>query len=392
MEQSAAEYDKRSNLFDSQHPNAMVQPDLPDADKPRNTFKIELDGSPNKFSNGPRLSMINLAEPQNLKYISANELFLQLDYSGNNSKFKEAGAEWQSPYSMMLLDVRSEAEFAKKRIKQSANIHFLPLTRNRFKKKIFTNFSLVECLDDQESKKVYETWLKNDVPRCIVLIYDNDCGRDSEVSIFFNALSKGLAEELSKGSQNVPKAAVLKGGFSEFASSQPSLLIVGSENSTELAMPTGNFPPPKSSRPVSLLLKLNKKIDSTSQLKQSGSRASFMHLSQMNLGLKRDESAASVSSEESIGSANDNAAPNMPYSEITPNIYIGSDEIPLCTDAVKKLQQLKVTHILNMAYEVTNSKAVEDSNCFKMKWIPVRDNTEQDMELPLQEAMRFMSN
>jgi hypothetical protein len=392
MEPSVPFSDKRSIIFDSQQPNDMRTPHRSDPDMPRTTFK-EVDV--NKVSNGSPLSLNNLIiEPQNLKYISANELLLQLDYSVNNSNFKEAGLEWQSPYSLMLIDVRSSTEFSKKKVKTSVNIHFLPLTRNRFKKKIFTNFSLVECLDDLESKNLYETWLKNDVPRGIILIYDNDCGKDSEVSIFYNALSKGLAEELSKGSQNVPKVAVLNGGLSELASTQPSLLIIGSENfnSTEFAIPTLNL----SRKSVSgSLLKLPKKstIEPNAPCpKPVGSRQSLMQLSHMNIELKHQSSTASMSSEDSsIGSAYDNAAPNMPYSEITANIFIGSDEIPCCPDAILKLQQLKVTHILNMAYEVCNSKAVEDSNCFKIKWIPVHDNTEQDMEIPLQEAIDFMS-
>ncbi|KAI8921649.1 hypothetical protein BC831DRAFT_476203 [Entophlyctis helioformis] len=90
-------------------------------------------------------------------------------------------------------------------------------------------------------------------------------------------------------------------------------------------------------------------------------------------------------------SPNDNAAPPEPCSRVQLNIFLGSDAIPLAPDAVDQLTRLGVTHILNMAAEVKNSPAVMESGKFVLKWLPVYDNTEQDMDGPLKEAIDFIT-
>eukprot|EP00842_Homolaphlyctis_polyrhiza_P000666 jgi/Hompol1/15/HPOL_001682-RA len=91
-------------------------------------------------------------------------------------------------------------------------------------------------------------------------------------------------------------------------------------------------------------------------------------------------------------SPNDNAAPPEPVSRVNQQILLGSDVIPLAPDAVEQLNRLGVTHILNMAAEVKNSPAVVNSGQFQLKWLPVQDNTEQDMDGPLMEAIQFITN
>ncbi|KAL5036761.1 hypothetical protein RTP6_004284 [Batrachochytrium dendrobatidis] len=105
-----------------------------------------------------------------------------------------------------------------------------------------------------------------------------------------------------------------------------------------------------------------------------------------------DQDTINQQSDSPMTSPNDNAAPSNPYSVVTPNIILGSDELPLCSNAVEQLSALGVTHILNMAAEIKNSPAVVESARFSIKWLPVLDNTEQDMDGPLAEAIEFISN
>ncbi|KAH6581191.1 hypothetical protein BASA60_002575 [Batrachochytrium salamandrivorans] len=95
--------------------------------------------------------------------------------------------------------------------------------------------------------------------------------------------------------------------------------------------------------------------------------------------------------ETPVTSPNDNAAPPEPYSRVTANILLGSDVIPLSETAIEQLSSLGVTHILNMAAEIQNSPIVVESGLFDIKWLPVLDNTEQDMDGPLMEAIEYIS-
>nr|KAJ3419937.1 Dual specificity protein phosphatase 9 [Polyrhizophydium stewartii] len=116
-----------------------------------------------------------------------------------------------------------------------------------------------------------------------------------------------------------------------------------------------------------------------------------LNMGDLPLPGQRDDT--NMSPEESpTTSPNDNAAPPEPCSRISPNIFVGSDAIPLAPDAIEQLQRLGVTHILNMAAEIKNSQAVIDSGKFVHKWLPVHDNTEQDMDAPLKEAIDFISS
>lgn len=98
----------------------------------------------------------------------------------------------------------------------------------------------------------------------------------------------------------------------------------------------------------------------------------------------------SLKSPLSEQSPNDVAAPPEPFSIITPNILVGSDQLPSSTSACKQLSDIGVTHILNMAAEIPINPLVLESNLFKVKWIPVYDNTEVDLDDALQSAISFI--
>lgn len=97
-----------------------------------------------------------------------------------------------------------------------------------------------------------------------------------------------------------------------------------------------------------------------------------------------------VISPDSSASPSDNAAPPEPYSRITQNIIIGSDVLPMDAQGPKLLSQIGVTHILNMAAEIKNSPLIEVSNLFSLKWIPVHDNNEVELDDALKQAINFI--
>ena len=91
-----------------------------------------------------------------------------------------------------------------------------------------------------------------------------------------------------------------------------------------------------------------------------------------------------------VESPNEPAAPPGPYSIITKNIIIGSDVLPSSPHACTLFSEIHVTHILNMAAEIPVNQLVLNDSRFKVKWIPVYDNTEVDMDDALQQAIAFI--
>lgn len=329
-------------------------------------------------------------------YIDSADLLIQLNGCAKDRVPNDASSQPKEIYSILLVDTRPRAIFERKYIKKSLNIHFLPLTRNRLKKKMFSNFNILECIADQESKVIYENWMRNDVKRCIVVIPDDIWNRESEAYTFYVALTNGLSNEIFKSSNNIPQIAVLKGGLAHFSKVGSGHMVTAIDDEIPQrrgsALPTLDVAVRAGAKPA-LALKLNQapsksKPNSTKTEQNLDSSTAILQLTQLKSSLS---SIRSLSSDDSEDSAYDNAAPQYSYSRISHNVIIGSDEIPLSSNAVTQLQQIKVTHILNMAAEVKNSFEVENSGLFKIKWIPVCDNTEQDMDEPLKEAIDFMS-
>jgi hypothetical protein len=89
-------------------------------------------------------------------------------------------------------------------------------------------------------------------------------------------------------------------------------------------------------------------------------------------------------------STTEQSFPAHPFSFITDNLIVGSDEVPQSAIGPARLSEIGVTHILNMASEINHSKLLRDSKLFSLKWIPVHDNTEVDLDDALNEAISFM--
>ncbi|KAJ3147945.1 hypothetical protein HDU89_005019 [Geranomyces variabilis] len=82
--------------------------------------------------------------------------------------------------------------------------------------------------------------------------------------------------------------------------------------------------------------------------------------------------------------------PVEPVSVILPHLLLGSDALPQAKDAVEQLQELGVTHVLNMAVEVEN-KLVDESGKFDVKWCLAEDHAEHDIEPAIREAVDWIA-
>lgn len=78
-----------------------------------------------------------------------------------------------------------------------------------------------------------------------------------------------------------------------------------------------------------------------------------------------------------------------PYTQIRNNLLLGSDEIPSSPDAVERLVALGITHVLNMAIEVSNP-ALEGQTMINYRKAGIEDHPDQDVEKELKEAVGFI--
>jgi hypothetical protein len=346
-------------------------------------------------------------------------------------------------YNLLCIDMRPQSEFLASRIQKSVNVEFPSLVLKRLKKNMFTNFNLANFLVGAESRANYDEWVSAQGLGRGVCVYDADMS-GAAVETFVGALAAGLGDELLKGLSDRQScaAATLDGGWEAFSSYSPARTFIVPAEQTDLppspaAQEQAVGKPAKGglkSKPKLLIgaVQLPSLVGPTSNgstasnnsngatLEEDPATPTVLNVAQksrnMSLALVTDlpRVARGVTAEggmrrlkvdpdeESPESAYDNAAPPEPYSAISKGILIGSDQVPLAPDAVAQLHAIGVTHILNMAAEVVNAPWVVESGEFGVKWIPVRDNTEQgtienvamltfiDMDEPLQEAVTFM--
>ncbi|KAJ3372750.1 Dual specificity protein phosphatase 9 [Kappamyces sp. JEL0680] len=326
--------------------------------------------------------------------------------------------------SMLLVDMRPLDAVSQYRLAQSINPSFPALVTKRFKKKVgLASFSLGNFLASPEDQATYQAWKDSDNTRKAVVVYDEGMENyEGDAWAFLCALADGVAGEMASPA---PVVAYLRGGLSSFLalpgnparflqgykSSSPNLyssvtseseeertarmlaqsMVLGGSGTHSPAQTestTNSSPGPLTSFRASPLNKATRSlsIDVTAQKKK---------LPSLSLNLAKPVPSVApgdMTSPLSSASPNDNAAPPEPYSRITPNILIGSDVLPLAPNGPQLMSTIGVTHILNMAAEIKNSKVVEDSQLFSLKWIPVMDNTEVDLDDALQEAIDFIGD
>lgn len=308
--------------------------------------------------------------------------------------YKQIGQEKYSSNAFLLVDLRPACLFSTSRVVESVNPGLPPLVQKRLKKRMFSNFSLSNFLLPSCQERL-NAWRSLDEK--FLVVYDDLMDNyEGDAWTFLLALTDGLAKDMCP--EKVPSLAFVSGGYNalsdilemkQFSYNEPKTPDSGLKREESLAdfSPQSNGSTPKTALrkpPRSLAIDIAAKKDSSAK-KPS-----------LNLVIvpKREHSKINDGPASALSSAspNDNAAPTDDYSKITSSIIVGSDVLPLSPIGPQLLSGIGVTHILNMAAEIKNSKLVEDSGLFKIKWIPVLDNIEVDMDQALQEAITFIGN
>lgn len=311
-----------------------------------------------------RLERVSLAadEPTNTKvnWMGCPELQSILTDSPTEPT-KTLILDLRNANSTLILDLRNANSFGREHFKAAVNVSLNPLILKRMSKKMYSNINVNALAVGKDCKDIYDVWLNTSKsPRKIILVGEQGAVSESELFILYNALTTGLSRELIKTDPEDIQTFVLEGGFKKYS------LLANAESS------------------------IVKFTQIASQIAPSGKKT-------FSLALKLADGAAvgakpiNVPSNESPPeSATDAAAPNDPYSRITHQILIGSDVIPLSEDSIARFAELGVTHVLNMASEVSIPATLLNSTSLIVKCIPVVDNTEQDLDGPLCEAMKFI--
>lgn len=299
-------------------------------------------------------------------------------------------------------------------IKTSINPCFPPLVMKRFKKKMFSNFNLSGFLSLPVNQARWNSWREGSGPKYVV-VYDETMGqKNSDAWSFAMALTSGLGNDFM-GIKTNPKVIVLVSGFNgvfELPNCKDYLVSTDNDDvevdtADKLALVNDQFSASPVSEGHTLIptnavaqrgattksksLSINVFVDKKRTTKKGPNSLNLVIGSKAPLPPSHEADQAE-SNPLSSASPNDNAAPPEPFSRVTKNIMVGSDQLPLASDGVTLLSNIGVTHILNMAAEIKNSDIVVNSGRFSVKWIPVLDNTEVDMDEALLEAICYIGN
>ncbi|KAJ3288592.1 hypothetical protein HK104_008069 [Borealophlyctis nickersoniae] len=173
--------------------------------------------------------------------VTAPQLIDFLAISSSSSPQDDARpvtAPWPSSASVLLVDLRTMTDFARCRIRGSANLNLPPLMLKRFKRGSVSSFQISNFLTNPESKEAYERWSTgyrigedgavddngsaDNRPRAVV-VYDEDMNeaiRETEAWALVKILATGFVEEISRGSLldqgGRPTIAWLRGGLRAF--------------------------------------------------------------------------------------------------------------------------------------------------------------------------------
>jgi predicted protein tyrosine phosphatase len=279
----------------------------------------------------------------------------------------------------LLVDFRSKKQFLRLNIKNSINPFLPALVIKRFRKGMFSSFNLNNFLNNIECQNKFKEWKARSEPKYIIVMDENmetDC-LSSDAWAFVSALKEGLTAEICPN-QLPPTIGYVVGGFEAVCGYQTELLsLFGGEMSQDITI---NVYSPLNQNP-------NKEIEKIVGLNIHAQSDSPKLKTTPTLSLKIKPSSANSTANSPSESFH---IPTNPISKITDNISIGSDLYPLAPDGPERLAELGVTHILNMAAEIEPSVYLKNSGKFELKWIPIHDNTEVDLDDVLQDAIQFI--
>ncbi|KAJ3325885.1 hypothetical protein HDV06_002270 [Boothiomyces sp. JEL0866] len=384
-------------------------------DKPAN---LDTQSSPNILKNNSGKSISEFISSGQIKPFTAQHLELHIKYINDKSlvNLAQAPEAWGShPLSILIIDMRSPDDFKKSHLKGSINPNFPMLVTKRFKKRMYSNFNLSNFLaPNSECHSTFEKWKQMDNGNKCILVCNTAMEEtyDDDTWTLLGCLANGLSTDICQGTA-APLVTYLYGGMQAIYSlpSAKSILQGTDFLDCEFDMKIQNSPVgiselnPPSSPPIPSISKLGLSGRGTKALsidlsakKDIGPSKTVTRKPTLNLiigGAPEKETHKSTTEtivETPVTSPNDNAAPPQPFSRVNKNIMVGSDLLPLAPDGPEQLSNLGVTHILNMAAEIPISKVVQESGKFGLKWIPVLDNTEVDMDEALQQAIDFIND
>jgi len=246
---------------------------------------------------------------------------------------------------ILFVDLRKKKKFELFHIPDSLNPVIPTLVFKRLKKGIFTNFDLVNFLTETEQSE-YMAW-KSEEGRKLIIIYDDDMDEEGDAVALVGAACGDAIHSLTELT-----VAVLPKGI---ACLQSNLCL------DDLTSPTNRTS-------AALRKKAALQIDI----------------------LEQEENSLRETKTASPSSANDCAQLTEAYSAITTNLLLGSNALPGSSTGPQQLASLGVTHILNMALEIPPTEILKSSSNFIIKWIPVIDNSDVDMDDALKESIQFI--
>ncbi|KAJ3260283.1 Dual specificity protein phosphatase 9 [Boothiomyces macroporosus] len=377
----------------------------------------ELQSSPNILKNNSGKSIAEFIRCGQIKPFTAQHLELHMKYINDKNmvNLAQAPEAWGNhPLSILIIDMRSPDDFKKSHLKGSINPNFPMLVTKRFKKRMYSNFNLSNFLaPNSECLSTFERWKQMDNGKKCIMVCNTEMedNYDDDTWTLLGCLANGLSNDICQGAS--PLVTYLYGGMQAVYNlpSANSLLHGTDLHDSEFNMKIQNSPVgfselnPPNSPPIPSISKLGLSGRGTKALsidlsakKDIGPSKTVTRKPTLNLiigGAPEKEplkAATETIAETPVTSPNDNAAPPQPFSRVNKNIMVGSDLLPLAPDGPQQLTSLGVTHILNMAAEIPISKVVKESGKFGLKWIPVLDNTEVDMDEALQQAIDFISD
>ena len=295
------------------------------------------------------------------------------------------------PTAILLIDLRCVDKFDSKHLTGSINPQFPTLLIKRFKKRTFSNFNILNFLQNKSQHQLVSQWKAGLSKKLIVVYAENftDYDTDSDVWAILNALNEGMANELHSS------VSYVDGGFSGILSTTGIEKYLTIDLNEKAPSPSSNTQPPRMGEiTIATQQRVSERgplsIDVTSAKKRIGAPTLSITRSPANDLMSATTERSAVTSV--ADSATEQSFPAHPFSFITENLIVGSDEIPQSATGPSKLHDIGVTHILNMASEIKHTKLLHDSKYFQLKWIPVHDNTEVDLDDALNEAIAFMGS
>ena len=286
------------------------------------------------------------------------------------------------PVAPLIIDLRSSDKFSDSHLVDSVNPQFPSLLIKRFKSRKFANFSILNFLQDKMQHRIVERWKSIPQQKLIVAYCENnlDYGNDRDIWAVLNAFRAANTSDPNL------IIAYVEGGYESISSTEgiSKYLNHGIPSTSSInSKPSDGIRNQSQSR-MSERSALS--IDVTTTKKRAPTPSLAIMRSPAN-DLATSPSPAMTAITDS---ATEQSFPAHPFSFITENVIVGSDEVPQSITGPSRLSEIGVTHILNMASEIKHSKWLHDSQLFTLKWIPVHDNTEVDLDDALNEAISFI--